>query len=224
MSIEIYDNIIDASKYYSRIVGLDYKYFRKDQQSSGKIPEVYWTYEFYSKIIGLDSNREIVSSEKFWENILKTIEKSVPGVPNREHLYSCYINALRFGDDPQIHCDASHSTPTNKTILVYMNVDWNPNWGGETIFFDGDLDSRLAVQPRPGRVVMFDGRIPHSGRPFSIGYRYYRYIIAFKYMDPTERSTEILTLDDMGIKLPKKFGVEGFEPKTVSKIWSTMEG
>lgn len=37
--------------------------------------------------------------------------------------------------------------------------------GGETVFFDREDEIALAVQPKPGRLVVFDGAIRHVGRP-----------------------------------------------------------
>ena len=86
-------------------------------------------------------------------------------LPPCANLYSSYINVLREGNDPGIHVDAPYFVEDNQTVLIYMNPQWDPQWGGETIFFNHDLDAVRLCQPRPGRVVIFDGRIPHTGRP-----------------------------------------------------------
>jgi len=46
-----------------------------------------------------------------------------------------------------------------------MSMQWDVEWGGETLFFDSAMDAQVAVSPRPGRLVMFDGSILHVGRP-----------------------------------------------------------
>ena len=40
---------------------------------------------------------------------------------------------------------------------------WQPDWGGETIFYKDDNDAVLAVSPRPGRLVVSRGAILHRG-------------------------------------------------------------
>ena len=51
------------------------------------------------------------------------------------------------------------------TALWYVCDQGDPEWGGETVFFDRQRDVRAAVSPRPGRLVLFDGDILHAGRP-----------------------------------------------------------
>ena len=51
------------------------------------------------------------------------------------------------------------------TALWYLCEQWDLEWGGETMFFDAQDEVACAVQPRPGRLVIFDGAIKHVGRP-----------------------------------------------------------
>jgi Rps23 Pro-64 3,4-dihydroxylase Tpa1-like proline 4-hydroxylase len=49
------------------------------------------------------------------------------------------------------------------TILYHANYDWNTDWGGENFFYnDNATQISQAVQYVPGRVIVFDSRIPHS--------------------------------------------------------------
>jgi hypothetical protein len=43
-----------------------------------------------------------------------------------------------------------------------VNKKWDYKWGGETIFYE-EKDTRMAVLPRPGRIVIFPGRVEHIG-------------------------------------------------------------
>ena len=56
------------------------------------------------------------------------------------------------------HVDAQ--TENQRSILFCVNSKWDVNWGGEILFFEGD-EARQAVSLRPGRVISYDGRIPH---------------------------------------------------------------
>src|SRR6266705_2037140 len=53
------------------------------------------------------------------------------------------------------------------TTLVFVNGSWNEDWGGELLLYDGkfepstDRGFAYAITPRPGRMVIFDGRIKH---------------------------------------------------------------
>ena len=42
---------------------------------------------------------------------------------------------------------------------------WRPEYGGETVFLDDEGDIALSVLPKPGRLVIFDSRLMHLGRP-----------------------------------------------------------
>jgi hypothetical protein len=40
---------------------------------------------------------------------------------------------------------------------------WEPDWGGETIYYDDDNDAQVVVSPRPGRLLVSRGAILHRG-------------------------------------------------------------
>ena len=64
---------------------------------------------------------------------------------------------------------------------LYLNDEWHRDWGGETIFYDLNDEITKAVLPKPGRVVSFDGRIPHSARPPLTAAHRPRYITVMKF-------------------------------------------
>ena len=49
------------------------------------------------------------------------------------------------------------------SFLVYCNKEWKPEWGGETVFMNGDRITDTVI-PKPGRVVVFPGLVPHGGK------------------------------------------------------------
>lgn len=55
------------------------------------------------------------------------------------------------------------------TAIVLVNASWHEDWGGELLLYDGTFASdsdrgfAYAISPRPGRMVIFDGRIKHRG-------------------------------------------------------------
>lgn len=79
-------------------------------------------------------------------------------------VYRCYCNHAAYGDMLFTHTDAQ---PGQKglTALWYIAPDWNVEWGGETLFYDSEMDAVAVVTPKPGRLVVFDGGITHVGRP-----------------------------------------------------------
>jgi len=104
---------------------------------------------------------------------------NVCDLPPYEALGNVYTNMLRTMDRPTAHID--NIDPKNRTVMFYTNAVWHRDWGGETIFYDLDDNIIKAVQPKPGRVVSFDGRIPHSGRPPVTSAYVPRYITVMKF-------------------------------------------
>ena len=78
--------------------------------------------------------------------------------------YRAYCNYSSYGDVLLTHTDAQPGAD-EFTALWFLSTEWNPEWGGETLFFDAQGDAQAVVSPRPGRLVIFDGSIPHCGRP-----------------------------------------------------------
>jgi len=92
---------------------------------------------------------------------LRTIaEKMFPG--EVLHDIRAYVNSAVYGDSYYIHRDSPENS-NNVTVLYYANLNWQPDWGGETMFYKDDYDAVLAVSPRPGRLVVSRGAILHRG-------------------------------------------------------------
>jgi len=95
-----------------------------------------------------------------------------------------YINGYTYGTDAASHTDKGKmfdSVPM-KTAVIYLNDEWNLDWGGETALFDED-EIIYSVLPKLGRVLLFDSDILHAARPLSRNFHGLRKILAFKYFD-----------------------------------------
>ncbi|MEO8019172.1 MAG: 2OG-Fe(II) oxygenase [Pseudomonadota bacterium] len=108
-------------------------------------------------------------------------EKAVTDVrPNERFLpYRVYTNFAAFGDILLTHFDALPNT-RELTALWFLCEQWDTEWGGETLFFDADGDAQVAVSPKPGRLLLFDGAIRHAGRPPNRNCPVARYTFAVK--------------------------------------------
>ena len=81
--------------------------------------------------------------------------------------------------DTHVDVHTPHSHPMCDVILYYMNMDWKSEWYGETLFYSEDLkEIKYAGAYTPGRVICFDGEIPHSARPASRLAPKFRYTLA----------------------------------------------
>lgn len=77
-------------------------------------------------------------------------------------LLKVYANGQTFGLSGGLHQDMVGAEPGQYyTFLYYANPVWEPEWGGNTVFSDGE---NLVVRyPAPNSVVLFDSTIPHVG-------------------------------------------------------------
>jgi hypothetical protein len=67
-------------------------------------------------------------------------------------------------------------------VLYYVNLEWQDGWHGETLFYDESLKNIVFASPYiPGRIVVFDGSIPHTIRPQSYIASHYRFTFALIY-------------------------------------------
>ena len=226
--IKVLDTKLISPEMFWEVVYLPYKFTRTDDINPEGNPSdaqatMYWTHQLYNfcpvddpdyhQNAGLEA-----SNNKIYLDILNYLEAICPDLPPRENMYASYVNTLKFGDMPGIHVDAPYFVEDNMTVLVYLNAEWMPNWGGETIFYDHNLDAAKVVSLKPGRVVMFDGRIPHTGRAPNRITPYNRYILAYKYMTPETRQKLFVDHEMNGMPPVMDHGIVGFDPKTVATL------
>lgn len=68
------------------------------------------------------------------------------------------------------------------TMLYYANMEWDKDWGGETLFTNENYDEiEYAVMYKPGRFVLFDSTIPHKGSLSSIDSSQFRTIVSMNF-------------------------------------------
>ena len=88
-----------------------------------------------------------------------------------------YVNCSTFETVDNVHVDGSNIY----TLIHFINFEWNINWFGETIFLNNDFTEIMkSIMLKPGRIILFDGSIPHSARTTSKICPYPRYNIVTK--------------------------------------------
>lgn len=109
-------------------------------------------------------------------------------------LVRCYANQHTFGTEGYIHTDTDRAE--DQTCVIYMNREWDANWGGETSFYNHDRSAvLLSVIPKIGRLVVFPGVIPHCAKPVSRICNKARLTLMFKFaIDPKEAYTSEVLL------------------------------
>jgi SM-20-related protein len=108
-------------------------------------------------------------------------EKAVAGLrPNEKYQpYRAYTNFASYGDALLTHVDALPEA-RELTALWFICESWDTEWGGETLFYDDAGEAQLAVSPKPGRLLLFDGAIRHAGKPPNRNCNVARFTFAIK--------------------------------------------
>lgn len=88
-------------------------------------------------------------------------------------------NAFRSSDSPNLHIDGEFEGAI--TVMIYPNLEWKPQWGGETVLYE-DGECIDTVVPKPGRVVMFPGNMLHGAKaPNQNADAVARFSVAFQF-------------------------------------------
>ena len=129
---------------------------------------------------------DLLDKLHFFDGPLKTIiDEKIP--EDSYHHFRSYVNLGLHTDNHEVHAD-HYFNRAGKTLLYYVNETWNKDWGGETAFFDEKAEEILYTsQFVPGRVIIFDGNIPHSAKPQSIDGPAYRFTMAMKFAHNEEK-------------------------------------
>jgi len=87
------------------------------------------------------------------------------------------MNLYNHGDSSWIHEDSKD--PEDYTVIVFLNEQWNRNWGGDFAIFDKD-EILASFAATPGKFVVFKSALDHGARPVSREAPYPRFGIAFQ--------------------------------------------
>lgn len=106
--------------------------------------------------------------------ILKNIcDPNVVDLLKNKPIANCVANLSCHSDVYYAH---SHK---NTSLLYYANPYWKEEWAGETIFYNESCTESVFVSVyKPGRVLIFDGSIPHTIRAPSRKAPNFRFTVA----------------------------------------------
>lgn len=177
--IEIFDDIFTAKEKFRF-----YKFvhercsYTPERIPTGEIPESYQ----YQKTLKCNLEVPGVYEFGFFDNpfIRELVESRGLRVANT------YFNLSTASDIYQYHVDdTSASRSSNLTGLYYVNIEWAPDWEGETHFSNDDMREVLFSSSfTPGRFVLFDGSIPHKSSQPSFAAKFFRYVYVVKFVSP----------------------------------------
>ena len=96
-------------------------------------------------------------------------------------LSRCYENGMPGGVEGSLHQDSN--IETHLTSIYYAHPAWSPEFAGETLLFNAAGDEIVAaIYPRPNRLAVFAGTVPHVARPMSRRRSELRITLMFKTM------------------------------------------
>ena len=143
----------------------------------------YW-YKHFAGIVrdGAEKSDPLEFERQLNENaplVAKVWRKLRGGVLSGHALSRCYANGYPSGSEGGVHMDSNIAE--HFTTIYYPQISWHPNFAGETVFFNQDgSDIIAAVYPKPNRLVVFPGVIPHVARGVSRACPQLRITLMFK--------------------------------------------
>jgi hypothetical protein len=100
--------------------------------------------------------------------------------PQEYNVTDVLVNLCKPDDIFHIHSD--DTTNNGLTLIYYVNLKWQLEWGGDTVFLDStSKEIEYTSKYSPGKFVLFDGGIPHLIRPSTRLAPDYRFTLAARF-------------------------------------------
>jgi len=120
---------------------------------------------------------ETIAGDTFLRLLRQTVEMLFPNEKFTDQ--RAYVNCSVYGDAYYVHRDCAEFE-RHVTALYYANLEWQSDWGGETIYYNDEEDAEYAISPRPGRLVIARGALLHRGNVPTRSCYQERYTLAYK--------------------------------------------
>ena len=173
--IEIYDNVFTSSEKSSHIIYAQNAPYILGHPTSG----VFWHRSdtfFFHGMNSSELDNFGFTRTNFYKNIMLKRYPSYE-IERTWILSSSPLSSYYF------HVDNPDETLNRKTLLYYLNSRWDRNWGGETLFANNNGECEIAVEYKPGRVVVFDGSIEHKPSAISMKADEFRFIFVIQFIN-----------------------------------------
>ncbi|WP_082810541.1 2OG-Fe(II) oxygenase [Pseudomonas sp. ABFPK] len=123
--------------------------------------------------------QELVANER-WGFLINIWKRLCAVHMKNSRLIGVYANGQTSGQDSPIHRDNLPGEP-GYTAVLFCNDYWATTWGGELLFCnDAKTDVIAAALPKPRRITIFNGEIPHRAKSPATDCDRLRITIAFK--------------------------------------------
>jgi hypothetical protein len=115
------------------------------------------------------------AQDSCWQMVYNAVASLIP--------FELEIGEILVNGQQWIHNTVEHTDcecDNGISWLYYANREWKEEWGGETVIkLDGEWKK---VYPKPGRIFLFKGNIPHHGLPPNDSYKGLRATLVYKTM------------------------------------------
>jgi hypothetical protein len=166
--ITIYDNFLkqdEVRDIYSFLNTDDFIWNKIDDYRGQQVKRMSFGRTIRQPMIG-----EIMHDDPLVSYLHNKIKEK--NIPETNNLYKVSINCIKPFEHFEYHTDEWGST-----VIFYVNPVWKWYWGSGTKFRRGGI-----VRPKPGRAVVFNGRIQHKIiPPTPLMNDFGRLSIAFQY-------------------------------------------
>lgn len=137
-----------------------------------------WSY--FGSAYGKDTDKKLwyrsILEEPFYLSIFEKIKK----VTGKNYVVDrVYANGQLHGQCGNIHKDYDSEISNAKTLLIYMNYEWKPEWGGHTVIEKSEGEY-VSILPKPGKAILFDGTLNHVGLEPTIHCNTMRVTVVYK--------------------------------------------
>jgi len=111
-----------------------------------------------------------------WQMVYNAITQFIPF---ELELGEVLVNGQQYIHNTIPHTDCE--CDNGLTFIYYTNREWKEEWGGATVV---ELESGkwTPIYPKPGRVAIFKGNLPHHGLPPNENYKGLRATLVYKMM------------------------------------------
>lgn len=200
----VIDNFVDPTLLKDIINEFNnYQFFGHDPKSTKyQVKKLFSPYSAENLKEMPSKTKELIdyfNSKKFISYLEKLT--GIKGLTADPTLLGAGMHRIKSGGKLSVHADSSKHAETGLyrriNLLLYLNKDWNPDWGGSLQLYDKDMNLQSEIQPIFNRAVIFNTtKDSYHGHPHELNTpeEIYRDSIALYYYTkdmPAEEKAEV---------------------------------
>lgn len=149
--IYIYDDVFDADECYMFNLFAQNSLFRCDYNSS-TLNE----HKTYAVLTSSFSDQDVDNFGIFKSKNFEKASEPLKGLTRQ----TSWLTLIKMMPEVYYHCDAPE--PHAMTLLFYANMQWDSNYGGETIICNSHGEPEYAIATKPNRIAIYNSNLMHK--------------------------------------------------------------